>query len=191
MGTTVHIPDLGSLKIEVKLKGNWVEATKLPSRVANAMRKGYDEGVNKFSARFLKTINQAITTGVPPKGSGVKWDPLSPKTLKRYGAHTPYLLTGLYRHSIKEFKSKTRHYIGMSKSKASGGKMSPDSNLTLSQLARLLEYGNDEGAGSGIPPRPLWGPTLKSVGGKQRLKKYILDSVRSRLSARGIRIRTI
>lgn len=191
MPTSIHIPNLGSLGLEVKLKGDWVKATQLPVRVASAMRKGYDDGVDKFSKRFIQTIQKAITTGIPPKGSGVKWEPLSPKTLKRYGIHNPYMITGLYRHSIHLFKSKTRTYIGLNRSKASGGGLKPDSKLTLAQVARVLEYGNDEGMGSGIPPRPLWGPTLKSVGGNQRLKKYIIDSIMDKLRAKGIKARKV
>lgn len=189
MPTSISILKLDGLKLEVKLKGHWVEATHLPVRVALAMKKGYDNGVDAFSKRFLTTIKRAISTGMPPKGSGVKWEPLSPKTIQRYGMHQPYMITGLYKNSIKLFKSKTRTYIGLNRGKASGGSIDARSKLSLSQVARVLEYGNEEGAGSGIPPRPVWGPTLISIGGKERLKKYIVDSIKSQLRAKGIKVR--
>lgn len=189
---TISLPRIGygDLKLEFQVKGNWMEAIDLPVRVASSMRKGYDEGVKQFSRRFIEVITRAITTGTPPKGSGVKWDPLSQKTLKRYGFHHPYLLTGLYRNNIKLFKETSRVYIGLSRTKASGGTGNGKSKYTLTQVARILEYGDTEGAGSGIPPRPLWGPTFVSVGGKKRMKQYIVDAIRTRLRQKGIKVRT-
>ena len=55
-----------------------------------------------------------------------------------------------------------------------------------------MEFGTggagDGGIGTGdIPARPLWAPSLKAVGGKDKLKKEILTSIRIELRRIGFK----
>ena len=85
------------------------------------------------------------------------------------------------------FKYKSRTLIGL----PIGKKRSSQGGLTLNQLALILEYGTG-GKGGGksrgeIPRRPLWGPCLKSIGGKEKLRASILTELRRRFGKYGIK----
>lgn len=48
----------------------------------------------------------------------------------------------------------------------------------------MLESGSSDGR---IPPRPVWAPSLKAVGGKNKLKQLILTEIRRELQKYGVR----
>lgn len=179
------IPKLPNLNIQFKLEGNWVKAIELPDKVAKSMRNGYDLATTKFANRLVKVIKRSIATGTPPPGGGVYWPPVSEKYRKKHPDGHTYYLTGLYWRSIRVTKTKTRFYIGVGSGKASGGGLhQKKSNLTLSTVASILEYGTEDGR---IPERPLWRPALESIGGRQKLKTEIIKYIRKGLLAHGIK----
>lgn len=181
----ITFPSLSSLGIQIKLDGKWGKLDTLASNLAPSISKGYEEAVKLYSKRLLRIIKKSLITGIPPEGSGVTWPPLAPSTIKRYGQHNIYNLTGLYANSVglHEYKSRTIIGLPIQKKRSSAGK------ITLNQLAILLEYGSKETEDTGsIPPRPLWRPALASVGGKKQLKADIMKNIRSKLlSSTGIR----
>lgn len=172
------IPSLNGLNIQIKLEGNWMKLDTLSSNLVPSVMRGYDEAVSIYSKRLLRIVKKALTTGIPPEGSSVTWKPLSKNTIERYKPHNIYNLTGQYANSVGLYKYKSRTLIGLPiQMKSHGG-------LTLNQLAILLEYGSKESKEKGsIPPRPVWGPALISVGGKRQLKLEILKQIRSKLLA--------
>ena len=177
----ITIPNIDNLGIEVKLYGDWVKVDSVVTGVAKSIQKGYDISIDRFSKRLLRIVKTSIATGIPPRGSGVYWEPLSRATIDKYGEHPIYYLTGLYHKSVGLFKYKSRTLVGLpiGKSRLSSG------GITLNQLAIILEYGTG-GYGSGgssgtIPPRPLWAPSLIAMGGKEYLRKLILTNIRKQL----------
>lgn len=183
----LSIPSIGNLPIEIKLYGDWHKAIELVDNLGPSIKKGYDIAVNKFSKDLLKIVLFSIATGTPPKGTGINWEPHSPITTKKYGEHPIYYLTGTYYRAIGLFKYKDRTLVGLPRSKG----RSSSGGITLGELAKILEYGTG-GKGGGksngtIPPRPLWNPSIKAVGGKEKLRSMIIKNIRKQLYGFGIR----
>lgn len=175
----ISLPRLSDLSFQIKLEGNWEQSVNLVNSLGKDIEHGYNLAIDKFSKDLLRIVKKSITLGIPPPGGGVVWEPLSPKTIKRYGQHPIYNLTGLYARTIGLYRYKSRVLVGL----PSGIRRSSQKRLTLNQLAKILEFGSS----SGIPPRPVWAPSLKAVGGIDKLKKSILTSIRKELSKHGVR----
>lgn len=183
----INLPNINTLVPQVKLFGEWVRAEQVIDALPQKLQKAYDTATNKFANRLLKIVRTSIRSGTPPPNGGVYWEPLAESTLRKYGDHPTYYLTGLYYRSVGLFKYKSRTLIGLpiNKKRASQG------GLTLNQLAKILEYGTG-GIGGGrntgtIPPRPLWAPSLKSVGGREKLKAEILTEIRRQFRSLGLK----
>lgn len=171
----VTLPNVNSLNFQIKLEGDWVKVSTAMSRLAPDIQDGYDRAVVKFSNDLLKIVRRSMVTGTPPPRSGITWEPLSPSTIKRWGKHPIYYLTGLYCNSVGLFKYKSRILVGL----PINTRKSSNKNLTLNQLAKILEYGTTDLT---IPARPLWRPSLESAGGLKKLRKDILTNIRSNLT---------
>lgn len=177
---SISLPRLSDLTLQVKLEGKWTTLENLGDNLGNAVKTGYDIAIQKFSSDLLRIIVKSLTTGIPPVGGGVVWEPLSPATIKRYGKHNIYYLTGLYSRSVGLFKYRSRTLVGL----PYNTRRSSQKKLTMNQLAIILEQGTSDGR---IPARPVWAPSLKAVGGKGKLKKSILTEIRRQLLKYGVR----
>lgn len=166
----INLPQMPEL--EIKMFGQWSKVDMLGTGLPQSIQAGYDAGINIVGARILRIVKRAIKSGTPPIGSGVYWPPLSPETIDRHGPHGIYDLTGTYARVIDIQRYKNRTYVGIPK----GARLSHKSSLSLNEVAILLEYG-----GQRIPPRPLWAPSYKSLGGDEAVRKEIMRSIRSRL----------
>ncbi len=173
-------------EFEVKLEGDWIKASRVINGLPASIKKGYDSSALKISRAIMNIVKRAIKTGIPPSNSGVRWPALSPNTIRVHGQHNIYNLTGLYSRSIGMYTYKNRTIVGLPINRSL-----TDKNLTLNQLAIILEHGskvNPDGGGGSIPPRPLWAPSYKSYGGPNKLKKVIISEIRkSILRDHGIR----
>jgi len=158
--------------IDIELVGDWDKAIELPELVVRAMAEGYDKAIRECSRDLIKIVKNAISTGLPPGGSGVRWAPLSPNTIKTHGVHNIYNLTGFYERSIGVHTYKNRVLVGIPLNIRTPG------GLTINQLAILLEHGSTNSGGGGIPPRPLWAPAMKSYGGTDKIKKVVLKHLK-------------
>ena len=186
--TNIYLPDKGSIQVKIKLKGDWQQLNILSDNLGPSIQKGYDEAVRIFSTKLLKIVKDAVKLGIPPKGSGIRWEEKSPNS--RNPDHL-YWVTGLYYRSMGIFSYKGRTYVGL----RANGKASNGDNLSLIELATLLERGSKgaglhsyEGNSNRIPPRPLWAPAFnKSMGGISNLRKRIITSIRQQLYRKGIK----
>lgn len=176
----ITLPKVSDLVLQVKLNGEWQKVESLVSNLGPSMQRGYDKAVSKFSCNLLAIVKKSLTLGIPPVGGGVTWKPLAPSTIKRYGQHPIYNLTGLYSRSVGLFRYKSRVLIGL----PIGTRHSSQKKLIMNQLAIMLEFGSHDGR---IPPRPVWAPSLKAVGGKNNLKQLILTEIRKELQKYGVR----
>mgnify|MGYP003605057484 CR=1 FL=1 len=179
--TNIQIPklDMSSLIPEIKIEGDWKVATEVIDNVESSIQKGYDKSVNQFSKELLSIIKNSVLNGTPPKGSGVHWAKHAPSTIRKHGKHKLLNLTGRYASLIGIQKYNKRTYIGVPLNM----RLSDDDKkkITVGALARILEYGTNDGK---IPGRPLWKPALKSVGGKQKLVELIRTNIRKEIMAR-------
>ena len=176
----ITLPKVSDLVLQVKVNGEWQRVESLVSNLGPSIQRGYDKAVNKFSRNLLAIVKKSLTLGIPPVGGGVIWQPLAPSTVERWGQHPIYNLTGLYSRSVGLYVYKSRILIGL----PIGIRRSSQKKLTLNQLARILEFGSHDGR---IPPRPVWAPSLKAVGGKSKLKQLILTEIRKEFQKYGIR----
>lgn len=178
----ITLPKVSDLVLQVKLNGEWQKVEPLVSNLGPSMQRGYDKAVSKFSRNLLAIVKKSLTLGIPPVGGGVTWQPLAPSTIERYGQHPIYNLTGLYSRSVGLFRYKSRVLIGL----PIRTRRSSEKKLTMNQLAIMLEFGSNDDD-ERIPPRPVWGPSLKAAGGKNKLKQLILTEIRKELQKYGVR----
>lgn len=176
----VNIPKVSDLVLQVKLNGEWTRVESSINNLGPDIQRGYDVAVSKYAKKLLSIVKTSLTLGIPPVGGEVTWQPLSEATIKRWGQHPIYNLTGLYSRSVGLYQYKSRTLIGLPVS----AKRASQKRLTLNQLAKILEFGSNDGR---IPARPVWSPSVKAVGGNAKLKQLILTSIRSELLKRGIR----
>lgn len=182
----VTVPNYNSLipRFEIRDNGNWVRLEKVASELAPSIKLGYDEAVDLFAKKLKDIVKRAIASGTPPKGSGIAWAPHSEATIRRYGAHNIYYLSGEYMRSVDIYRYRSRTLIGLPINRKH---TATNTRLTLNQLAVLLEYG-----GKYIPARPLWRPAMNAVGGRAKLRENIIKSIRKKIMARtGLRANQI
>lgn len=172
--TNIQIPklDTSSLIPEIRVEGKWKEATILIDNIEPIILKSYNKAVKSFSKEIIGIVKHCIINGIPPKG--VHWAKHSPLTIKRYGGHHLLNLSGKYARVIGIYQYSKRTYIGVPLNLKLGGKK----KLTMGALARILEYGSNDGK---IPGRPLWAPTLKMVGGKKKIAELIKTNIRKEI----------
>ena len=176
----ITVPKLSGLTLHVKLEGDWQKVDALVSDLGPSIQRGYDSAVNSFAKKLLSIVKKSLTLGIPPVGGGVVWQPLAPATIRRWGQHPIYNLTGLYSRSVGLYVYKSRTLVGL----PIGTRRSSQKELTLNELAKILEFGSNDGR---IPARPVWSPSLKAAGGRDSIKKLILTSIRKELMKKGIR----
>lgn len=168
---------LGDLKIYVN-KSQQARATNLLKSMPDILTSSYVESANKFGERLAKMARTCLSRGIPPTGSGVSWPPHSEATIKRYGQHTLLYWSSQYYHAIDVRRRGRNIYVGVPSSTI---KTRPDGRklgISLSNVAKLLEYGDDTGK---LPPRPLWAPLFQSVGGKDKFKQEIVKVIRHKI----------
>lgn len=175
----INLRGVGMPQMQVKLEGDWKRVTNALSNLQPALSNGYDIGATQAMKEVEKTVKKAIRSGAPPPNSGVYWQPLAASTIIRYGKHGIYRLTLAYYRSIKLQKTKKgRITVGVS----TNMKHPLHKGLTIVQIANILENGNGR-----IPSRPLWAPSLKSVGGRPFIRSRILKSIKKELMRKGFR----
>lgn len=165
------------------------KAEELLRRFPEIMCKAYERGAKRFATILLRIVKTALATGNPPPGSGVSWPPLSPKSKKAYkswgfpNTHLWYVIGAMYRRvGIQRSRGRKKEFlVGFPQGvRATHPNKNARRNLslrpTLSGLAKLLEEG-----GGRVPPRPLFGPSFKAAGGKQRLNRFIVEELRKEL----------
>lgn len=180
---TIPLPGVGNLQIYVDPEDQR-KAERLLTRQPKILRKAYDDSAKEFSDKLLRIVRTCLNKGQPPPGSGVSWPPHSPHTTKRFGPHPLLHLTGQYARSVQLMRNKNdRWYIGVppnlrkerQASKSQGG-TTVNSIRTLNQIAYILEVGTSK-----IPPRPLWKPAYRSVGGNKELRKILIKHIRKQI----------
>lgn len=168
---------LGDLKIYANPK-QLDKADKLIKKTPEILRKAYLEAATKYGNKIAVIAKACLRRGMPPRGSGVSWPPHAESTIKRLGEHTLMYWSSQYYHNIKVIKRGKNVAVGITPGRK---KTRPDhvaSNITISQVAKILEFGSRDGK---IPPRPLWQYLWPTVGGKEAYKKELVIQIRKQL----------
>lgn len=155
------------------------KADKLIKSTPKILNDAYKIAATVYAERIEKMAKYCITHGMPPRGSGVSWPPHSANTVKRLGAHTLLFWTGQYRNYITVLKRGKSVAVGVPPGMRKWKKGDANPNpLTLSQVAKILEFGTIDGK---IPARPLWRYLWPTVGGKESYKKELVQQIRKQL----------
>lgn len=162
-------------------------ARRLIEAMPEVEERAYNKAAMGFGKMLAKYIKKCIATSTPPPGTS--WPPHSKYTTKRWGEHPLLNLSGQLVRSIGVHKriSRNSYFVGPPEREMAinhgmrKGKDGGESTLTLMQLARIHEYGTEFAGRWGdntIPPRPLWVPAFKAIGGTERIKNYIIYHLR-------------
>lgn len=179
MAQTINISfptALGNVKIWAN-PSQQRKATELLKKTPQILNQAYVNTAKRFGERLAKMAKTCLRKGMPPPNSGVSWPPHAASTTRRLGAHTLLYWSTQYYHAIGVYTRGKHIFVGV---KASQRKTRPDksspSGLTLTQVAKILEFG-----GGRVPARPLWIPLLESVGGKAKFKQELVKEIRKQM----------
>lgn len=191
----INLPNPNNL-IQIHTTGQWEQVIAGMDAAGQEVLKGYEAGVKEYGDLVIKLVREAIRSGSPPGGG--YWEPLSEHYQKKTRKHTPYDLTGQYYASVGVYQTRKRTWVGMPLNTRYRGN---DDNLTLNQIAKILEFGRvggagsnyieDEGNGEGdamdaatsyMPARPLWRPAFIAAGGQAGIRAILLKNIRSSLA---------
>ncbi len=163
------------LNPEIELFGDWNKALRMFDQLPVAVNTGYELGSVRVANDIRRIVRKNIKSNGPP---GVHWPALSlayQQFKKRKGGDTNKMwnFKGTYYKNIKVIHKKGAIYVGVPAYKR--GTVHKSKNLTLGQIANILERGSAE---SGIRARPLWKPSFKEFGGKPKTQKVIVRAIR-------------
>lgn len=176
----------GNLELKIRNELEWTKARKAVGNIPKAIRRGYEDAVEKFASKLIRTIKNLMVNGDP------SWAPLSQSTLQHYkkkypSATHPWYRSGTMHDCIDLYEEEHGHrvYVGLSQynyyEPQDWGEETRN-GLTMVQLAKLLEFG---GYGGRIPARPLFSTALEKAGGQKEIRRYLLDHLRKRIKELG------
>ena len=176
---SVTIPTaIGNLQIYANQR-QLDKADKLIRETPDLLTKAYKSAALIYAERMARIAKTCLLHGMPPRGSGVSWPAHAPSTVRVLGAHSLLYWSSQYYHNIQVIRR--GKYIaagvpsGTLKTRPDGNK---PSGLRLSQVAKILEFGTEDGK---IPSRPLWQYLWPSVGGKQSYKQELVQQIRKQI----------
>lgn len=179
------LPDVSVEALYIN-QANIEKARRLIQALPEIEVNAYNKACTNFGRMLARYVRRCIMFNTPPEG--VYWPPHSSDYLKKYDVKGFWYLSGQMLKSIRLRNYQGNYYVGPNPGEKAIDPVnrygrSRRSKLTLIQLARLLEGGTFSGAGSShftndIPPRPLFRPSFKAVGGTERLKKYLITNLR-------------
>ena len=163
-GTITRTVNPASSAVQIKLFGQWAQAKKVVNNLEEAIAIGSLAG--QWAA--AKKIRELVRKKIRENGGTTSWPAYSEKYLKykrsKRGGKTGqmYRFNDNYYNNITTWRSGAKIHVGLTPRIAV---MQVDGqgrkNITLHQLAQILEYGSDE---RNIQARPLWGPVRKDFG---------------------------
>lgn len=184
---------LGDISVKIYAnKADQAKAQRLLDKIPDIYKGAFDRATKEFGMKLVSLTKRCLAIGQPPPNSGVSWPPHKPSTIHDLGAHPLLNYTGAYMNAIGLQRAQGRTWVGINYNRQGGSRNAygratsgsarvnqhPQSKLTLNQIAIIQEFGTKDGL---IPPRPLWRPAWKSVGGNRAyqklLKKYIKEGL--------------
>ena len=159
--------NLTSYSTEIQFIGDWDRVARLLGDVPMIIDKGSKLGQQSAAKKLMKIVKHHIKTN----GGELGW----PSTTLKYQENKAargfdpgrlLYMTGTYYWSIKQWEQRGRVYVGIPK-----GTQHPTSKLTVAEIANILEHGSQARS---IPPRPLWAPSFRQMGGSKKVRSLIL-----------------
>ena len=169
--------------LKVELFGDW-DKTK---RVVNNLERAIAIGSLAGQQSAANKIRELVRKKIRDNGGSKYWPAYSDKYRKFKAKNKPgkagsmLRYTDTYYNNIITWQSGAKIHIGLRPRMVVPSTDGKSKNITLHELAQILEYGS---SARGIQARPLWGPVGKEFGG-DRVKALMIWHIRN-----AIRIRT-
>lgn len=157
----------------VKPFGNWAAARNRTSTLPQTIKRSIRAAEEKAAKKLIKIVKNHILN------QDLGWVPLKPSTVSRKGHDNVYIFSKVYFDSLKFWQKGYTVNIGVPR-----GVYYP-SNLggeEVWKVAMWMEYGIPK---RNLPPRPLWGPSIQEMGGKDGLQDIVKDALQRKLKREG------
>lgn len=139
--------------------GNWALTKRTLAQLPSDLQRSYRAGQEKFANKVLKKVKDHINY------QDLGHTPLSRGTIRKKGGNHILIDTRTYVESIQKYTQRSSVQVGVKR-----GIINPESGEEVAKYAALNEYGSPGGR---IPPRPVWGPSLAELGGKEAIAKEV------------------
>lgn len=161
-GTITRTVNPATSAFQIKLFGQWSKTKK----VVNNLEASIAAGALLGQKAAAEKIRELVRKKIRENGGTTPWPAYSEKYLafkrrkKGSKAGQMYRFNDTYYNNIITWRNGAKIHVGLSP-RVSVMQVDGEGrkNITLHQLAQILEYGNSE-----IQARPLWGPVRKDFG---------------------------
>lgn len=169
----------GDINPTIELLGDWDKASRLLSRdlplaVAIGTEQGRISAAEKIQALLRANIRNNGPKGIYWPAYSIKYE--EKKSRKGGNIDNKLRWTNTYYNSIKVIRDNKGIHVGIPKNIKS--KVNKKNPLPIGRIAVILERGS---YAMNIPARPLWAPTFKEFGGKQRIAYHIVFHIRKNI----------
>jgi hypothetical protein len=162
----------------IELVGQWSRFDRvmryLTAHNSSEIKRDIAKGQRDFLERYkYNLINALVTEG---RSVGAPFAEHSPNY------HSPTGLIGrrtdLYLNALRSLRITSSNYVlSLSFTPGITHQKSKKKGLTLARYAYIFEEGSLY-----QPARPIWGPTFRSIGGRQKAQQYLKSAVGNRIN---------
>ena len=156
-------------QITIKKQGNWAGATWNYKMLNKSIR----ETIVKEEKAIAKELYQRVRAHI--RDQDLPWKrPSKNKRGSKLMIHW-----GTYYHSITTGSNKLEAWVGVRK-----GLYHPRTGQEIHRIATWQEYGTNSHKHK-IPKRPLWGPSIEEMGGRQAFVNRVEKKLRAKMKRMG------
>lgn len=155
--------------VSVRPFGNWAAARNRTSKLPQTIKRSIRAAEEKVAKRLIKIVREHIIK------QDLNWVPLSDAAIKSKGHNKVYRFTGTYFNSLKFWQKGYSVEIGIPR-----GVYEPRNGVELWKVATWMELGTTK-----MPARPIWGPSIKELGGRGGMQDIVADTLREKLAREG------
>ena len=175
----------GTYNVGIRLEGQWKQVNDLVNSLDILISTAAIAGQRKFALDYKAAVRRNMRSG----GSKFRYPPLSPKYLKfksKHGGSGGMFIWDKNMHDAVDIQNLGVGKVGVGiksglKRPNYDGESPEGNRLTISEYANVIEHGSFP-----MPPRPIFGDTFKSMGGKARIKETIELALINRFRSKGV-----
>ena len=162
--------------VTVKPFGNWAGARNMTSTLDKSIKRSIRAAEEKIAKKLIKIVKGHIMNQDLP------WEKLTARTVaNKKGNSLIYLDKRIYINSISFWQEGYSVNIGIKK-----GIIHPHSKKKVEvwKIASWMEYGTSK-----MKERPIWGPSVREMGGRGKgMNSIVKETVERRLAKEGWRV---
>lgn len=166
--------------IRIKTIGPWKRELRKMRMLAPDIHASAMWGQMKAAKRLVKIVRGHL------RNQDLKdWPPLAESTIRKKGGDTRILIhSETYYNNIKAFRKGYIYYAGVKR-----GVTEPN-GIETARVAAIHEF-KSLAASSGHPPRPLWAPSIKEMGGMTGIRDIVVSVIVAKLMKRGWNVNSL